>query len=92
MSNYVVCHYAKCYGPPVSYTTHIERKKADGTEHVPYNIKRSDLTKHNREFIPEAKKTGRTAAIEKRLMAVKRTAMSTSARSAKTRCAASRSG
>lgn len=58
--------------PPVSYTTHIERKKADGTEHVPYNIKRSDLTKHNREFIPEAKKTGRTAAIEKRLMAVKR--------------------
>ena len=44
MSNYVVCHYAKCYGPPVSYTTHIERKKADGTEHVPYNIKRSDLT------------------------------------------------
>lgn len=72
MSNYVVCHYAKCYGPPVSYTTHIERKKADGTEHVPYNIKRSDLTKHNREFIPEAKKTGRTAAIEKRLMAVKR--------------------
>lgn len=72
MSNYVVCHYAKCYGPPVSYTTHIERKKADGMEHVPYNIKRSDLTKHNREFIPEAKKTGRTAAIEKRLMAVKR--------------------
>ena len=72
MNNYVVCHYAKCYGPPVSYTTHIERKKADGTEHVPYNIKRSDLTKHNREFIPEAKKTGRTAAIEKRLMAVKR--------------------
>lgn len=72
MSNYVVCHYAKCYGPPVSYTTHIERKKADGTEHIPYNIKRSDLTKHNREFIPEAKKTGRTAAIEKRLMAVKR--------------------
>lgn len=72
MNNYVVCHYAKCYGPPVSYTTHIERKKADGTEHIPYNIKRSDLTKHNREFIPEAKKTGRTAAIEKRLMAVKR--------------------
>lgn len=71
MSNYVVCHYAKCYGPPVSYTTHIERKKADGTEHVPYNIKRSDLTKHNREFIPEAGKIGRTAAIEKRLMAVK---------------------
>lgn len=71
MSNYVVCHYAKCYGPPVSYTTHIERKKADGTKHVPYNIKRSDLTKHNREFIPEAGKIGRTAAIEKRLMAVK---------------------
>lgn len=72
MSNYVVCHYAKCYGPPVSYTTHIERRKADGSEHIPYNIKRSDLTKHNREFIPEAKKIGRTAAIEKRLMAVKR--------------------
>ncbi len=71
MSNYVVCHYAKCYGPPVSYTTHIERRKADGSEHVPYNIKRSDLTKHNREFIPEAGKIGRTAAIEKRLMAVK---------------------
>ena len=71
MSNYVVCHYDKCYGPPVSYTTHIERKKADGSEHVPYNIKRSDLTKHNREFIPEAGKIGRTAAIEKRLMAVK---------------------
>lgn len=71
MSNYVVCHYAKCYGPPVSYTTHIERRKADGSEHIPYNIKRSDLTKHNREFIPEAKKIGRTAAIEKRLMAVK---------------------
>lgn len=71
MSNYVVCHYAKCYGPPVSYTTHIERRKADGSEHIPYNIKRSDLTKHNREFIPEARKIGRTAAIEKRLMAVK---------------------
>lgn len=71
MSNYVVCHYEKCYGPPVSYTTHIERKKADGSEHIPYNIKRSDLTKHNREFIPEAGKIGRTAAIEKRLMAVK---------------------
>lgn len=71
MRNYVVCHYAKCYGPPVNYTTHIERKKADGSEHIPYNIKRSDLTKHNREFIAEAKKIGRTAAIEKRLMAVK---------------------
>lgn len=71
MSNYVVCHYDKCYGPPVSYTTHIERKKADGSEHIPYNIKRSNLTKHNREFIPEAGKIGRTAAIEKRLMAVK---------------------
>lgn len=71
MSNYVVCHYEKCYGTPVSYTTHIERKKADGSEHIPYNIKRSDLTKHNREFIPEAGKIGRTAAIEKRLMAVK---------------------
>lgn len=72
MSNYVVCHYEKCYGPPVSYTTHIERKKADGSEHIPYNIKRSDLTRHNREFIAEARKIGRTAAIEKRLMAVKR--------------------
>lgn len=72
MRNYTVCHYAKCYGPPVSYTTHIERRKADGSEHIPYNIKRSDLTKHNREFIPEAKRIGRTAAIEKRLMAVKR--------------------
>lgn len=71
MSNYVVCHYDKCYGPPVSYTTHIERKKADGSEHIPYNIKRSNLTKHNREFIPEAGKIGRTAAIVKRLMAVK---------------------
>lgn len=71
MRNYVVCHYAKCYGPPVNYTTHIERKKASGEEHVPYNIKRSDLTKHNREFITEAKKIGRTAAIEKRLMDVK---------------------
>lgn len=71
MSNYVVCHYAKCYGPPVNYTTHIERKTADGTLRIPYNIKRSDMTKHNREFITEAKKIGRTAAIEKRLMAVK---------------------
>lgn len=71
MRNFVVCHYAKCYGPPVNYTTHIERKKADGSEHIPYNIKRSDLTKHNREFIAEARKIGRTAAIEKRLMAVK---------------------
>lgn len=71
MRNYVVCHYEKCYGPPVSYTTHIERKKADGSEHIPYNIKRSDLTRHNREFIAEARKIGRTAAIEKRLMAVK---------------------
>lgn len=71
MRNYVVCHYAKCYGPPVNYTTHIERKTADGTLRIPYNIKRSDLTKHNREFITEAKKIGRTAAIEKRLMAVK---------------------
>lgn len=71
MRNYVVCHYAKCYGPPVNYTTHIERKKASGEEHIPYNIKRSDLTKHNREFITEAKKIGRTAAIEKRLMDVK---------------------
>ncbi len=71
MRNFVVCHYAKCYGPPVDYTTHIERKKADGSEHIPYNIKRSDLTKHNREFIAEARKIGRTAAIEKRLMAVK---------------------
>lgn len=71
MRNYVVCHYAKCYGPPVNYTTHIERKTADGTVRIPYNIKRSDLTRHNREFITEARKTGRTAAIEKRLMAVK---------------------
>lgn len=72
MRNYVVCHYEKCYGPPVSYTTHIERRKADGSEHIPYNIKRSDLTRHNREFIAGARKTGRTAAIENRLMAVKR--------------------
>lgn len=72
MRNYVVCHYEKCYGPPVSYTTHIERRKADGSEHIPYNIKRSDLTRHNREFIAETRKIGRTAAIEKRLMAVKR--------------------
>lgn len=71
MRNYVVCHYAKCYGPPVNYTTHIERKTVDGTVRIPYNIKRSDLTRHNREFITEARKTGRTAAIEKRLMAVK---------------------
>ncbi len=71
MSHYTVCHYDKCYGPPVSYSTHIERKKADGREHIPYNIKRSDLTKHNREFIPEARKIGRTAAIEKRLDAVR---------------------
>lgn len=71
MRNYVVCHYAKCYGPLVNYTTHIERKTADGTVRIPYNIKRSDLTRHNREFITEARKTGRTAAIEKRLMAVK---------------------
>lgn len=71
MSHYTVCHYDKCYGPPVSYSTHIERKKADGREHVPYNIKRSDLTKHNREFIPEARKIGRSAAIEKRLDAVR---------------------
>lgn len=71
MSHYTVCHYEKCYGPPVSYSTHIERKKADGREHIPYNIKRSDLTKHNREFITEARKIGRTAAIEKRLDAVR---------------------
>lgn len=71
MRNYVVCHYAKCYGPPVNYTTHIERKTADGTIRIPYNIKRADLTRHNREFIAEARKIGRTAAIEKRLMAVK---------------------
>lgn len=71
MSHYTVCHYAKCYGPPVSYSTHIERKKADGTEHVPYNIKRGDLTKHNKEFIKEAREIGRSAAIEKRLDAVR---------------------
>lgn len=71
MSHYTVCHYAKCYGPPVSYSTHIERKKADGTEHVPYNIKRRDLTKHNKEFIKEAREIGRSAAIEKRLDAVR---------------------
>lgn len=71
MSHYTVCHYEKCYGPPVSYSTHIERKKADGREHVPYNIKRSDLTKHNKEFIKEAREIGRSAAIEKRLDAVR---------------------
>lgn len=71
MSHYTVCHYAKCYGPPVSYSTHIERKKADGTEHVPYNIKRRDLTRHNKEFIKEAREIGRSAAIEKRLDAVR---------------------
>lgn len=71
MSHYTVCHYEKCYGPPVSYSTHIERKKADGTEHVPYNIKRSDLTKHNKEFIKEAREIGRSAAIENRLDAVR---------------------
>lgn len=71
MSHYTVCHYEKCYGPPVSYSTHIERKKADGTEHVPYNIKRRDLTKHNKEFIKEAREIGRSAAIEKRLDTVR---------------------
>ncbi|WP_290451170.1 MobV family relaxase [Faecalibaculum rodentium] len=71
MSHYTVCHYEKCYGPPVSYSTHIERKKADGTEHVPYNIKRRDLTRHNKEFIKEAREIGRSAAIEKRLDAVR---------------------
>ena len=71
MSHYTVCHYEKCYGPPVNYSTHIERKKADGREHLPYNIKRSDLTKHNREFIAEARRIGRSAAIEKRLDAVR---------------------
>lgn len=71
MSHYTVCHYEKCYGPPVSYSTHIERKKADGREHVPYNIKRSDLTKHNKEFIKDAREIGRSAAIEKRLDAVR---------------------
>lgn len=71
MSHYTVCHYEKCYGPPVSYSTHIERKKADGTEHVPYNIKSRDLTKHNKEFIKEARDIGRSAAIEKRLDAVR---------------------
>lgn len=55
----------------MSYSTHIERKKADGTEHVPYNIKRSDLTRHNKEFIKEAREIGRSAAIEKRLDAVR---------------------
>ena len=70
MSHYTVCHYEKCDGPPVAYSTHIERKKADGREHVPYNIKRSDLTKHNKEFIKEAREIGRSAAIEKRLDAV----------------------
>ena len=55
----------------MSYSTHIERKKADGTEHVPYNIKRGDLTKHNKEFIKEAREIGRSAAIEKRLDAVR---------------------
>ena len=71
MSHYTVCHYEKCDGPPVAYSTHIERKKADGREHVPYNIKRSDLTKHNKEFIKEAREIGRSAAIEKRLDAVR---------------------
>lgn len=71
MSHYTVCHYEKCYGPPVSYSTHIERTKADGTEHVPYNIKRRDLTRHNKEFIKEAREIGRSAAIEKRLDAVR---------------------
>lgn len=71
MSHYTVCHYEKCYGPPVSYSTHIERKKADGTEHVPYNIKRRDLTRHNKEFIKEALEIGRSAAIEKRLDTVR---------------------
>lgn len=71
MSHYTVCHYEKCYGPPVSYSTHIERKKADGTEHVPYNIKHRDLTRHNKEFIKEAREIGRSAAIEKRLDAVR---------------------
>ena len=55
----------------MSYSTHIERKKADGTEHVPYNIKRRDLTRHNKEFIKEAREIGRSAAIEKRLDAVR---------------------
>lgn len=71
MSHYTVCHYEKCDGPPVAYSTHIERKKADGREHVPYNIKRGDLTKHNKEFIKEAREIGRSAAIEKRLDAVR---------------------
>jgi hypothetical protein len=71
MSHYTVCHYEKCYGPPVSYSTHIERKKSDGTEHVPYNIKRRDLTRHNKDFIKEAREIGRSAAIEKRLDAVR---------------------
>ena len=70
--NYVVCHYEKCTGPPVSYSTHIERRKANGMEeHIPYNVKRREMTRHNREFIEEARKIGRTAAIEKRLNAVR---------------------
>ena len=70
--NYVVCHYEKCTGPPVSYSTHIERRKANGIEeHIPYNVKRREMTRHNRELIEEARKIGRTAAIEKRLNAVR---------------------
>lgn len=38
---------------------------------MPYNIKRRDLTKHNKEFIKEAREIGRSAAIEKRLDAVR---------------------
>lgn len=38
---------------------------------MPYNIKRSDLTKHNKEFIKEAREIGRSAAIENRLDAVR---------------------
>lgn len=38
---------------------------------MPYNIKRRDLIKHNKEFIKEAREIGRSAAIEKRLDAVR---------------------
>lgn len=38
---------------------------------MPYNIKRRDLTRHNKEFIKEAREIGRSAAIEKRLDAVR---------------------
>lgn len=71
MRNYTVCHYAKCHGPSSNYSVHIERRKANGEEHVPYNSKRPDLIRFNREFIPRAREVGRTAAIEERLEVVR---------------------